>query len=248
MIKLAANRTVPASRAFLLLAIVAAVGVPGLVGASDSRVALSLSNPVHGLPLAFERYENRRSGEVQFVSRTPSYSVFLGSRHVTMAFRRPSLANRAPRPSVRMRLLQSNPSSVALAEEPQLAKANYFIGNDPTRWRTSVSLFGKVRFPSVYKNVDLVYYGNDHQLEYDFVIRPGGEPTRFASPYQERTGQGSNKAATLSSRLVKRELFCTDLSLIRSSMLKGAKSPLAFWRLAGAASEYVWPVTIASLR
>jgi hypothetical protein len=75
-----------------------------------------------------------------------------------------------------MRLLQSNASSLPLPEEPQLAKTNYFIGNDPTRWRTNVSLFRRVRFPSVYKNVDLVYYGNQQELEYDFVIRPGGEP------------------------------------------------------------------------
>src|ERR1700716_1609008 len=162
-------------RAFFVLAIVAAVGLSGLAVGLDSPVALSRSNPVHGLPLVFERYENQRSGEVQFVSRTPGYTVFIEPRQVTMAFRRPSFANHAARPFVRMRMLQSNPSS-ALPEEPQLAKANYFVGNDPTRWRTNVSLFGRVRFPSVYKNIDLVYYGNHHQLEYDFVIRPGGAP------------------------------------------------------------------------
>jgi hypothetical protein len=176
VIRFAANRTVPAPRAFLVLAILGAVGLQRLAVALDSPVALSLSNPVHGLPLVFEHYENQRSGEVQFVSRAPGYTVFIEPRQVTMAFRRPSFSNQGARPFVRMGLLQSNPSSAALAEEPQLAKANYFIGNDPTRWRTNVSLFGKVRFPSVYKNVDLVYYGNDHQLEYDFVIRPGGEP------------------------------------------------------------------------
>jgi hypothetical protein len=176
VIRFAANRTVPAPRAFLVLAILGAVGLQRLAVALDSPVALSLSNPVHGLPLVFEHYENQRSGEVQFVSRAPGYTVFIEPRQVTMAFRRPSFSNQGARPFVRMGLLQSNPSSAALAEEPQLAKANYFIGNDPTRWRTNVSLFSRVRFPSVYKNIDLVYYGNDQQLEYDFVIRPGGDP------------------------------------------------------------------------
>jgi hypothetical protein len=174
--KFCANRMVARPGHVLLLAIVAAVVRPGLGVALDSpapfRPGSRLSNPVHAQPLAFERYEGQHHRGVQFVSRTPGYTVFLEPRQVTMAFRQPS----ATRSFVRMRLLQSNASSLPLPEEPQLAKTNYFIGNDPTRWRTNVSLFRRVRFPSVYKNVDLVYYGNQQELEYDFVIRPGGEP------------------------------------------------------------------------
>jgi hypothetical protein len=144
----------------LLLAIVAAVLRPGLGVALDSpapfRLGSRLSDPVHAQPLAFERNEGQYARGVQFVSRTPGYTVFLEPRQVTMVFRQPSAAM----PFVRMRLLQSNASSAPVSEEPQPAKTNYFIGNDPTRWRTNVPLFGKVRFPSVYKDVDLVYYGN----------------------------------------------------------------------------------------
>jgi hypothetical protein len=174
--KFCATRMVPRPGHVLLLAIVAAVVRPGIGVALDSpapfRLGSRLSNLFHAQPLAFERYEGQYAGGVQFVSRTPGYTVLVEPRQVTMALRQ----SPATRPFVRMRLLQSNASSAPVPEEPQLAKMNYFIGNDPTRWRTDVPLFGKVRFPSVYKDVDLVYYGNQQQLEYDFVIRPGGEP------------------------------------------------------------------------
>ena len=168
---------------FLLLAILGTVVALPLSEAEDPNVshhtASNLSSPIRTLPLAFERYED------QFVSRTPGYTVFLEPRQATIALRsatdqankeQPSFANNAPRQFVRMRLLQSNPASVPVPEEPLLGKSNYFIGNDPAKWRTDVPLFGRVRFPSVYKNVDLVYYGSQQQLEYDFLIRPGGEP------------------------------------------------------------------------
>jgi hypothetical protein len=168
---------------FLLLAIVGTVVAIPLSDAEDSNktrhLASNLSDPIHALPLAFEQYED------QFVSRTPSYTVFLEPRQATIALRsaadqastkQSSFINKATRRFVRVRLLQSNPASAPLPEDPLLAKTNYFIGNDPTRWSTNVPLFGRVRFPSVYKNVDLVYYGREQQLEYDFVIRPGGAP------------------------------------------------------------------------
>ena len=94
----------------------------------------------------------------------------------TIAFRGASRAKDAnSKPFVSFHLLQSNRTSAPLPEEPLLAKRNYFIGSDPSKWRTNVPLFGRVRYPSGYTNVDLVYYGRHGHLEYDFVIRPGGE-------------------------------------------------------------------------
>jgi len=61
----------------------------------------------------------------------------------------------------------------ASGEDQLPGKVNYFIGNDPTRWRTSLPTYAKVRYSSVYPGVDLIYYGNQRQLEYDFVVAPG---------------------------------------------------------------------------
>ena len=55
-------------------------------------------------------------------------------------------------------------------------KSNYFIGNDPAKWRTNVPTYAKVKYQNVYRGIDLVYYGNPQQLEYDFVVAPSADP------------------------------------------------------------------------
>src|SRR6266576_230582 len=56
-------------------------------------------------------------------------------------------------------------------------KANYIIGNDPKKWGTNVPTYAKVRYREVYPGVDLVYYGKQRQLEHDFIVAPGADPS-----------------------------------------------------------------------
>jgi hypothetical protein len=74
---------------------------------------------------------------------------------------------------LRMKLVGSNPAAQITPFNPLPGKSNYFIGNDPAQWRTSVPNYAKVRYHEAYPGVDLVYYGNPQQLEYDFVVAPG---------------------------------------------------------------------------
>lgn len=61
-------------------------------------------------------------------------------------------------------------------EEKLAGTANYFIGNDPAKWHSNVPTYSKVKYSGVYPGVDLVYYGNQQQLEYDFMVAPGADP------------------------------------------------------------------------
>jgi hypothetical protein len=81
---------------------------------------------------------------------------------------------------LQIRLLGANNNSRAVPEEEMPTKVNYFIGNNPARWRTQVSTYGKVHYQGVYPGIDLVYYGNQQELEYDFVIAPGANPEEIA--------------------------------------------------------------------
>jgi hypothetical protein len=53
---------------------------------------------------------------------------------------------------------------------------NYFTGSDRAKWRTGIPTYGKVKYENVYAGVDLMYYGNQGTLEYDFVVAPGADP------------------------------------------------------------------------
>ncbi|MBI2926489.1 MAG: SBBP repeat-containing protein, partial [Verrucomicrobia bacterium] len=77
---------------------------------------------------------------------------------------------------LRMKLVGANPAVRVAGVEELPGKVNYFIGNDRTEWRTNIATFAKVRYEQVYPGVDLVYYGNEGQLEYDFIVAPGAVP------------------------------------------------------------------------
>jgi hypothetical protein len=75
-----------------------------------------------------------------------------------------------------MKLVGSNPHAKVSGLEELPGKSNYFIGTDPKKWRTNVPNYAKVKYAGVYPGVDLVYYGNQGKLEYDFVVQPGADP------------------------------------------------------------------------
>ncbi len=114
----------------------------------------------------------------------------------------PAPSTQSPAPSVvRMKLVGANPKAKVTGLDPLPGKSNYFIGNDPKKWRTNVSNYAKVKYEGVYPGIDLVYYGNQRQLEYDWVVAPGADPNaiRFA------VETGNSKLETGNSKLENRK-------------------------------------------
>jgi hypothetical protein len=70
----------------------------------------------------------------------------------------------------------ANSHAVIAPEQPLPEKANYLIGNDPSQWHTNLSAYGRVHYQNLYPGIDLVFYGNQTQLEYDFVVAPHADP------------------------------------------------------------------------
>ncbi len=81
---------------------------------------------------------------------------------------------------LRMQIVGADPQGRAAGVNPLVTKINYFIGNDPNQWHTNVPTFGKVQYEEVYPGIDLVYYGQGRDLEYDFVVSPGANPNQIA--------------------------------------------------------------------
>lgn len=77
---------------------------------------------------------------------------------------------------IRMQLADASSNAVPVGENQLPGTINYFLGNDSTKWHSAVPTYSKVRYSGVYPGVDLVYYGNQQQLEYDFVVAPGASP------------------------------------------------------------------------
>src|SRR5271154_2729102 len=79
-----------------------------------------------------------------------------------------------------MKLRNANPAAKVTGSDELPGTSNYFIGNDPAKWRSGVPTYAKVKYAGVYSGIDLVYYGNERQLEYDFILAPGSDPHRIA--------------------------------------------------------------------
>jgi len=88
----------------------------------------------------------------------------------------PNIEDRTPNTVLRMRILGADPAGAATADDRLPGEANYFIGNDPSHWRTHIPTYGQVAYRNIYPGVDLVYYGHAGQLEYDFRVNPGASP------------------------------------------------------------------------
>jgi uncharacterized protein (TIGR03437 family) len=122
------------------------------------------------LPLSFEANQGQTARQVQFLSRGWGQTLFLTSTEAVL---------RARHDVIRMKLAGANAASKAEGTEPRVGKSNYFVGSDPAKWRTGVAQYGRVRFANVYPGIDVVYYGNHGQLEYDWVVKPGADPSKI---------------------------------------------------------------------
>lgn len=125
------------------------------------------------LPLSFEKNRGQADPNVRFLSRGADYTFFLTPREAVLAFSTDSQSHAAV---FRLHLVGSNSAAHIGGTDPLPGSSNYFLGSNPSHWRTSVSTYRKVAYENIYSGINLVYYGNQRQLEYDFVVAPGADP------------------------------------------------------------------------
>jgi hypothetical protein len=146
------------------------------------------------LPMGFEENRGQAARGVKFVSHGSGYAFSLAPQEIDIAvLRRRAMtaspihraaALRALREArkamkttvIRMQLEGANPMPVIAANEPLPGKSNYFVGNDRDKWVTDVPSYGRVKYSGIYPGVDVEFYGNQRQLEYDFTVAPGTDP------------------------------------------------------------------------
>ena len=133
-------------------------------------------------PLVFEPNMGQTDPQVKFMARGDGYGLFLTDRAAVLSLRHArSGKDSADRPAsvIRMGLVGARANPVLRGAESLPGKSNYFLGNDRAKWHPGVPQFARVRYEQVYPGVDLVYYGKQGQLEYDFEVSPGADPQRI---------------------------------------------------------------------
>jgi len=125
-------------------------------------------------PIRFEPNSGLQPGSIRWTARGRGYSFAFTDRATLLR-----VADR----TVRLTFPGANHSTANhrfQGEQPQRAPTNYFLGlKNNEQKRLSVPAFGRLRETGVYRGIDVVYYGNGGELEYDFEIAPGADPSRI---------------------------------------------------------------------
>ena len=173
--------------------------VPASISTSqaDSKAQARILASYGQLPLAFEANHGQTDAHVKFLSHTGGYTLFLTGDEAVLALNGKKASTdkakiarvahtlpssvAAPKAGgvLQMKLRHANPAAKVTGVNELAGTSNYFIGNDPAKWRTDVPTYAKVKYEGIYSGIDLVYYGNQRQLEYDFIVSPGANPHRI---------------------------------------------------------------------
>src|ERR1017187_1606190 len=152
-----------------VLAVLACAGSVLAAGVPDHK---AISKSLARIPLSFERNAGQVAEKsAAWVGHANGYSVALGATGATIV---PAARGRSG--VVRMQFLNARPEAVSKPLEPLPGNANYLIGRDPKRWIQSLPTYGRIEYLNIYEGIDVAWYGNQGQLEYDFRVRSGADP------------------------------------------------------------------------
>jgi hypothetical protein len=156
------------------------------------------------LPMSFEANQGQTDSQVKFLARGAGYTLFLTGEEAVLALRDApprhlKIGEEANEDAVRnlgaygesvvrMRLLGARSGAAVTGFDPQSGTANYFRGQDPKNWHAGVPIYSRVRYNAVYPGVDLIYYGNQGQLEYDFAVAPQADASAIALDFSGDRG------------------------------------------------------------
>ncbi len=146
---------------------------PGLPGAQ-------ISESLAKLPLSFEENLGQTDKSVRFIARGNGYQLYLTQNEAVMQL----LGSKPARSTVTIKMVGSKPDAEVEGQDPISGKSNYFIGGNPRDWKTDVPNYSRVRYREIYPGIDLVYYGNQKNLEYDFVVSPGVDPKQIKLSFE----------------------------------------------------------------
>jgi uncharacterized repeat protein (TIGR01451 family) len=169
---------------------------PLAAGTPQTRLpSLSASDFTARLPLAFEQNEGQTDSRVKFLSRQGGADVLLLPAEAQLHFRdackqnveqaaslfRRSSALARNRPAacsspLRMKFVGANRGAKITGADSLPGRQNYLLGNNPAKWQTNVPTYRKVAYAEIYTGTNLIFYGNDRELEYDFELAPGADP------------------------------------------------------------------------
>jgi len=162
---------------------------PGEPAAARARIEAA-QRILNQLPIRFEVNEGQVDPRVKYYARGPEQILYLTPAGAVLSL---------PSGTLSMRLASSNPRPAIEGLDLLPSWSSYLIGNRPERWQPHVRHYRRVRYRGVYPGIDLIYYGKGRQLEHDFVVAPGADPSGIRMRFEGagRISLGADGSLTL---------------------------------------------------
>ena len=155
--------------------------------ASVAQRAPALASRFGHVPLFFEANRGQADAAVLFVAHGRDHQVYLTQAGAWIALAQGAEAGGlGPGPqrassatlerAIHLTFPGANAQPLVAGLEPAAAKVNYLVGRNPAGWQQGVETFARVRYAEIYPGIDLIYHGNERQLEFDFEIAAGTAP------------------------------------------------------------------------
>jgi hypothetical protein len=133
---------------------------------------------------------------IRYLAQGSGYSISFSAARVLVALGRgssnggASVDRERPRTGVAVgvRFVGADPDVRIEARDRLPGVVNYLVGSDPSRWRRGVPTYGEVVYHDLWPAVDAVFHGGNSQLDYEFVVRPGGRLSDIRFAYEGANG------------------------------------------------------------
>src|SRR5215813_11567498 len=140
---------------------------------ADAATRARVNEAYGKLPLSFEVNRGQADPSIKLISRGGNYNLSFAPTGATLHLQRGSANQDA---TLQIKPVNANPSPKIVGMDQLPGKSNYIIGSDRTRWRTNIPNYARARYKELWPGVDAIFYGNQRNLEYDFVVKPGADP------------------------------------------------------------------------
>ncbi len=192
-----------ASLAVLVLFVVSCFTTPAWAEKKtgvDSAANAQMQETYGKLPLYFIKNEGQLDKDVKYYEKASGHATFFTEEGIYLSLtKKDKLSNQTKdRPKrltkkkqvgiksevIKLMALNSNKNPKIIAEDMQAGKVNYLIGNDKSKWKTNIPTYKALRYKNIYPGVDIRFYGNNQQLEYDVIVAPKADLSKIKFGYE----------------------------------------------------------------
>lgn len=181
--------------------------------AANGTDGQNLRNALSGPSLSFIENRGQLHQKVRYYAKSGNSTVFFTDDEIVFDLKKSGRPDKkigrgsidaymtntnTIRHVVRLKLKDANPKPFIEGKDKLPGTVNYFIGNDPSKWRTDVPTFGEVYYKDVYAGIDMRFYAAKSGMEYDFIVRPGGDPEKIKLAFEGADGIEVDKGGSVS--------------------------------------------------